>query len=226
MSNISGVTSNACVNDSYPASFPPNSNDNLCALAHQIIFDVPVSIFPALPQITEISTRPRHRRRPTSGPSVWLLTGGAANALVCRKSGGKFGRSDGRLVACTEEAGRASRGHTCTHAHSRQTCSFLSALFSHPFPSLSKISISLISPNAGATKFRRRLPPPYFRAKSGTELFLFFRLSHAALPTPMHCKQSSSEEDRPRSPGGFLCHCAPKRFKIDGRISLCLSASL
>ena len=36
---------------------------------------------------------------------------------------------------------------------------------------------------------------------------------------------SSAEEDRPRSPGGFLCHCAPKRFKIDGRISLSLSVS-
>ena len=29
----------------------------------------------------------------------------------------------------------------------------------------------------------------------------------------------------PDPPGGFLCHCAPKRFKIDGRISLSFSVS-
>ena len=132
---------------------------------------MPVSIFPALPQITEISTGPCRRSAP-SRPSVWLLTGGAANALVCRKSGGKFGRSDGRLVACTEEAGRASRGHTCTHAHSRQTCSLL--------PSSLPCSLT---PSLPCPRFQFRSFPRtqellnsalYFRAKTGTELFFVF----------------------------------------------------
>ena len=130
------------------------------------------------------------------------------------------------MVACTEEAGRASRGHTCTHAHSRQTCSFLSPLFSHPFPSLSKISISLISPNAGATKFR----PSISEQKLGQSCFFVF-------PSVACCASASADALQaklvgrrrkivPDPPGGFLCHCAPKRFKIDGRISLSLCERL
>ena len=116
-----------------------------------------------------------------------------------------------------------SRGHTCTHAHSRQTCSF--PLFSHPFPSLSKISISLISPNAGATKFR-----PLFPRKKWDRVVFCFSVCRMLRFRLRRCTASKarrlSEEDRPRSPGGFLCHCAPKRFKIDGRISLFASLSL
>ena len=70
------------------------------------------------------------------------------------------------------------------HAPSSLPCSLTPSLF----PSLSKISISLISPKAGATKFRRL---PISEQKVGQSCFLFFRLSHAALPPPpMHCKQA------------------------------------
>ena len=97
------------------------------------------------------------------------------------------------------------------------------SLFSHPFPSLSKISISLISPNAGATKFRPSISEQKLRQSC---FFLFFRLSHAA-PPPMHCKQSSSsaEEDRPRSPGDFYAIARQSGLKLTA-VSLSLSLPL
>ena len=64
----------------------------------------------------------------------------------------------------------------------------------------------------------------YFRGKNGTVLFLLLlflrrRLSHAPLP-PSHCE--TTRKIVPDGPEGIFMplHCAPKRFKIDGRISL------
>lgn len=72
----------------------------------------------------------------------------------------------------------------------------------------------------------------YFRAKSGTELFFVFPSVACCASASADALQASKARRRrkivPDPPGGFLCHCAPKRFKIDGRISLslCLSFSV
>ena len=101
-------------------------------------------------------------------------------------------------------------------------------------PSPCSLTPSLPCPRFQFRSFPRTQEPlnsaPLFPSKNWDRAVFRFsvcRMLRFRLRRCIASKQSSSaEEDRPRSPGGFLCHCAPKRFKIDGRISLCLCLSL
>ena len=137
----------------------------------------------------------------------------------------------GWLRARTHE-GRAGAGggtpalHACAESQTAADMHglFLS-LFSHPF---------LVQPRFQFRSFQgtqnQLNSASLFPGKNGTVSLSCcccdVRLSHAPLPSfvPAAIALQDWEEDRP-NPRGFLCHCAPKRFKIDGRLSLSVSVT-